>query len=156
VYPFNATATTSNSGILEGVADALSIDSLKKREKVQSLNHFFTQAYGGEFTQAHRAAQRNFAESMAGTYTYTYSGISYLLNIKDRHNGNLMLSRDGRLIHIDFGFMFATSPGGISFESAPFKLSQELVDVMGGVNDPIFPYSRGLRSVRQECETMFH
>jgi hypothetical protein len=139
VFPFNATATTSNGGILEFVTDALSVDSLKKRAKVQSLNHFFTQAYGGEGTQAHRAAQRNFAESMAG-----YSVISYLLNIKDRHNGNLMLSRDGRLIHIDFGFMFATSPGGINFESAPFKLSQELMDVMGGVNDPIFQYFKVL------------
>jgi len=28
------------------------------------------------------------------------------------------------MIHIDFGFILGTSPGGISFENAPFKLTQ--------------------------------
>eukprot|EP00672_Neobodo_designis_P012754 CAMPEP_0174881140 /NCGR_PEP_ID=MMETSP1114-20130205/84111_1 /TAXON_ID=312471 /ORGANISM="Neobodo designis, Strain CCAP 1951/1" /LENGTH=604 /DNA_ID=CAMNT_0016116533 /DNA_START=38 /DNA_END=1852 /DNA_ORIENTATION=- len=139
VRPFAAMATTFNGGILEFVGDALSIDSLKKKARVQSLHHFFLNAYGGEGTPAFKMAQRNFAESMAG-----YSIISYLLNIKDRHNGNLMLARDGTLIHIDFGFMFASSPGGINFESAPFKLSPELLAVLGGVNDPVFGYFKVL------------
>jgi hypothetical protein len=139
VLPFNATAALFNGGILEFVQDALSLDSVKKKAKVLSLNHFFSTAFGAEGSPPHRDAQRNFAESMAG-----YSIVSYLLNVKDRHNGNLMLSRAGHLIHIDFGFMFATSPGGINFESAPFKLSQELLDVMGGVNDPVFRYFKVL------------
>ena len=139
VRPYAAMSTTFNGGILEFIADALSIDSLKKKAKVQSLHHFFLDAFGGEGSREYKMAQRNFAESMAG-----YSIVSYLLNIKDRHNGNLMLARDGHLIHIDFGFMFATSPGGINFESAPFKLSQELLAVLGGVNDPAFAYFRVL------------
>jgi hypothetical protein len=51
--------------------------------------------------------------------------------LKDRHNGNLLLDDDGHLIHIDFSFMLSYSPGGINFESAPFKLTRELLEVRG-------------------------
>ena len=49
--------------------------------------------------------------------------------MKDRHNGNLLLDEEGHVIHIDFGFMLSNSPGGVNFESAPFKLTRELLEV---------------------------
>ena len=59
--------------------------------------------------------------------------------IKDRHNGNILIDADGHIVHIDFGFLLSNSPGGnINFESAPFKLTSEYVQLMGGARSPTF------------------
>ena len=53
--------------------------------------------------------------------------------VKDRHNGNLMIDNKGNLVHIDFGFLLGTSPGGnMGFETAAFKLSKEMFQLLGG------------------------
>ena len=49
----------------------------------------------------------NVIKSLAGS-----SLLSYLLQVKDRHNGNILISREGKIIHIDFGFFLSNSPKG--------------------------------------------
>lgn len=63
--------------------------------------------------------QRRFAESYAG-----YCIAEFMLEIKDRNNANIMLKEDGTFFHIDLAFIFNAKPGGISFESAPFKMTK--------------------------------
>lgn len=57
------------------------------------------------------------------------------MQIKDRHNGNILVDEAGHLVHIDFGFMLSNSPGGVNFEAAPFKLTRELLQVMDSDSD---------------------
>ena len=61
--------------------------------------------------------------------THFSFSVFYLIQVKDRHNGNLLMDEEGHIIHIDFGFMLSNSPGGVNFESAPFKLTRELLEV---------------------------
>ncbi|CDF35607.1 unnamed protein product [Chondrus crispus] len=122
-------STSSDSGLIETLTDAISIDSLKKHSpNVVTLQDYFVGRFGGRGSHAHKRAVRCFVQSMAG-----YSIVQYLLNIKDRHNGNLMIDSEGHIIHIDFGFLLSNSPGGsMEFEKSPFKLTNEMVQVMGG------------------------
>lgn len=44
-----------------------------------------------------------------------------------------MVDPEGHILHIDFGFLLSNAPGkGLKFEKAPFKFTQEFLDVLGG------------------------
>ncbi|KAK2980389.1 hypothetical protein RJ640_014562 [Escallonia rubra] len=122
--PYEVLVTSSYTALIETIPDTASIHSIKSRfPTVASLRDFYVAKYQ-EDSPSFKLAQRNFVESMAG-----YSLVCYLLQVKDRHNGNLLLDEEGHIIHIDFGFMLSNSPGGVNFESAPFKLTRELLEV---------------------------
>ncbi|KAH7415708.1 hypothetical protein KP509_14G057500 [Ceratopteris richardii] len=141
--PYEVLVTSSYTALIETIPDTASIHSIKSRNpNISSLREFFCNKYE-EDSPAFKVAQRNFVESMAG-----YSILCYLLQVKDRHNGNLLLDEEGHIIHIDFGFMLSNSPGGVNFESAPFKLTRELLEVMDsdaeGTTSEFFDYFKVL------------
>ncbi|CEG45432.1 Phosphatidylinositol kinase (PIK-H2) [Plasmopara halstedii] len=130
--PYRIVSTGRTCGLLETITDAHSLDGLKKKRGYAGLLAHFEGTYGTG--DAFKKAQRNFMHSLAA-----YSVVCYLLQIKDRHNGNIMLDTEGHIVHIDFGFMLGIAPGGNwSFETAPFKLTKEMVDVLGGVSSSLF------------------
>ncbi|KAF2749622.1 phosphatidylinositol 4-kinase-like protein STT4 [Sporormia fimetaria CBS 119925] len=126
VYPYRVTATAPGCGVIDVLPNSISRDMLG-REAVNGLYEYFVSKYGGEDSIRFQEARSNFVKSMAA-----YSVISFLLQFKDRHNGNIMIDDAGHIIHIDFGFCFDIAPGGIKFERAPFKLTGEMIAVMGG------------------------
>ncbi|CAM9387861.1 unnamed protein product [Discosporangium mesarthrocarpum] len=133
--PYDIVATSPDAGIIEAVPDTVSLDALKKNDgRYTTLLDFFQRHFGPRGSDAFNSAQSCFVESLA-----TYSIVTYLLQVKDRHNGNILLDASGHVIHIDFGFMLANSPGGnINFESAPFKLTAEFVELMDGPSSSCF------------------
>lgn len=139
IHPYNIVATGRSTGIIECVRDAMSFDSLKKRPGYGTdglVGHFTRMAeIAADPIKALNESKLNFVRSLAA-----YSLMSYLFMFKDRHNGNLLLDTAGHVIHIDFGFVFGIAPGG-SFsleQSTPFKLTDEMLEVMGGLGSPLF------------------
>ncbi|TKY85574.1 hypothetical protein EX895_005736 [Sporisorium graminicola] len=159
---FRILVTSENSGLMETITDAVSVHSIKKEAYSRmseedkaagyTLYDHFLAAYGPSTSASFNAARDRFIQSLAG-----YSIISYLLQIKDRHNGNILVDNHGRLIHIDFGFMLGISPGGVGFEAAPFKMPQEYIDILGGLESSKFEefkqlMRQGFRDVRKHAE----
>ncbi|KAG0701518.1 hypothetical protein DFH29DRAFT_926376 [Suillus ampliporus] len=126
LFPYRVTATAAGCGVIDVVPNATSRDEMG-RATVNDLLDFFISKYGGEETVAFQRARLNFIQSMAA-----YSVACYILQIKDRHNGNIMIDGEGHIVHIDFGFLFDIGPGGVKFEPSSFKLTHEMVVLMGG------------------------
>ncbi|PNP55616.1 hypothetical protein THARTR1_04140 [Trichoderma harzianum] len=133
--------TGESSGLIETIANGVSLHSLKRsltlasieagnnpRHRIATLKDHFIKAFGQPDSKPYRAGLEAFKRSLAA-----YSIISYILQLKDRHNGNVLIDSEGHIIHIDFGFMLSNSPGSVGFEAAPFKLTHEYVEVLGGV-----------------------
>ncbi len=133
--------TGESSGLIETIANGVSLHSIKRsltlasveaganpRRRIATLKDHFVKAFGPPDGEPYKAGVDAFKRSLAA-----YSVISYVLQLKDRHNGNVLIDNEGHIIHIDFGFMLSNSPGSVGFEAAPFKLTYEYVDVLGGV-----------------------
>jgi len=161
--PYTIMCVGADAGLLECLRDAKSIDEVKKStDGFTSLREYFERAYGppkpagqppigphgpphhqqygGSIGHQQRLggltfekAQDNFLRSLVG-----YSLVCYILQIKDRHNANILLDREGHIMHIDFGYVLGDTPkmGKVPLfnERAPFKLTAEFWEVIGGWN----------------------
>jgi len=160
VNPYRIISTSQTCGLIEFLEDSTSFDGLKKDNDRCTVGEFFAKKYSDPEELAR--IRRNFTDSMAG-----YSLVCYILGIKDRHNGNIMLHlKSGFVTHIDFGFVMGMAPGkdkvkhtNFSMERAAFKLTPELIDAMGGkksenwkrFNDLIV---EGLLEARKHIDTL--
>lgn len=126
--PYRIVAVSASTGLVELIADSTSLDKLFwKPDYPGSLKEHFVKVYGEEGTDDFENARTNFIQSAAAA-----AFITYILAIKDRHNGNILLDARGRLIHIDFGFCLGHATGGaFSLERAPFKLTKQMIQLMG-------------------------
>jgi phosphatidylinositol 4-kinase len=132
VRPYTIVCCGIRCGLLENLAMARSVDSIKKGTRQPGLAQCFSELFPTPVS-LHRA-QHNFMRSLV-----SYSLITYILQVRDRHNGNILIDSFGHCIHIDFGYILGDSPGGnLGWEKAPFKLTKEFYDVLGGLGSPLW------------------
>ncbi|KAL7053538.1 hypothetical protein AAHC03_027032 [Spirometra sp. Aus1] len=152
--PLNIVVTSCDTGLIELVPDTVSLHQIRRHTRL-SLRDYIIREHGPPNSEGFLTAQTNFVRSCAA-----YCLVGYLFQVKDRHNGNILIDKEGHVIHIDYGFMLSASPGkNLGFETSPFKLTSEQVDLMGGVDNDMFQYYkililRGLLAARKHMEEL--
>jgi hypothetical protein len=152
IKPYEIIVLSENSGLLEFVSNSISLDEMKKKSEGCSISKFFNDVFQTE--EAIRKAKDNFVRSLAGS-----SILTYVLKLKDRHNGNILVDMEGNIIHIDFGFILGMAPGNLNFESSPFKFTAEYVELIGGKESDSYGkftklFCEGMMALRKRVEEL--
>ena len=120
---YKVLATSKNDGFVEFVPNSLTIYDILKN--YQNQIYPFLRENGGNNTEK---LLDSYINSCAG-----YCVATYILGIGDRHLENILINRNGKLFHIDFGYILGRDP---KFYPPPMKLCEEMVNCMGGTNSP--------------------
>eukprot|EP00899_Mesostigma_viride_P020016 jgi/Mesvir1/28015/Mv20202-RA.1 len=127
--PYRVLATGSDDGMVEFVPSTPLAQVL---QDYRSILKFFAQHHPdptGPYG-VRREVLNTYIKSCAG-----YCVIMYILGVGDRHLDNVMLTRDGRLFHIDFGYILGNDPKPFP---PPMKLCKEMVEAMGGADSSFY------------------
>jgi phosphatidylinositol 3-kinase len=141
--PYRILATSPAAGAVQFInpSIALSMISTKYRGSVTAYLQQHNPDPSGPLG-IRKETMDTYIKSCAG-----YCVITYILGVGDRHLDNLLLQPNGRLFHIDFGFILGRDPKPF----APLiKLAKEMLEGMGGsVNTEQY------RQFRQYCFTAY-
>ncbi|RNF09908.1 class III phosphatidylinositol 3-phosphate kinase [Trypanosoma rangeli] len=115
--PYRVLATGLAEGLVELVPNAVTLQSVQRDIAGYIRSH-------NETAKDYEAAICRFTKSFAG-----YCVLTFILGIGDRHLENLLLTHDGRLLHIDFGYILGNDPKPFP---PPMKINKEMVETLGG------------------------
>ncbi|RZF41148.1 hypothetical protein LSTR_LSTR010800 [Laodelphax striatellus] len=123
--PYKVLATSTKTGFVQYIKSVSIAEILSTEGTIQNFlrkNNF------------NKAGPYEIAPEIMDTYIKSCAGycvITYILGVGDRHLDNLLLTSNGKLFHIDFGYILGRDPHPLP---PPMKLTKEMIEAMGGVN----------------------
>ncbi|XP_040840891.1 phosphatidylinositol 3-kinase catalytic subunit type 3 isoform X3 [Ochotona curzoniae] len=138
--PYKVLATSTKHGFMQFIQ---SVPVAEVLDTEGSIQNFFRKHAPSENGPNGISAEvmDTYVKSCAG-----YCVITYILGVGDRHLDNLLLTKTGKLFHIDFGYILGRDPKPLP---PPMKLNKEMVEGMGGTQ------SEQYQEFRKQCYTAF-
>lgn len=125
-------------GLIQTVASSSTLFDIKYNQKktllVWIMNH--------NPTLTVQEIRQNFVCSCAA-----FSVINYLLGVGDRHLKNVMITTEGKLFHVDYGYLMGNNPHIFVPE---IRLTPEMVEVMGTED------SLDYKHFQNSCKTIYN
>jgi len=148
--PYGCVSTGDEIGMLEVVPNSETIASIVASSVRASARGFGRKlraaisAYREDTLLSWLEAQPGNADRMdevLGRFsrsTAAYCVATYVMGIGDRHNDNVMMTRDGCFFHIDFGHFLGNFKKKLGYkrEKAPFIFTPSMATVLGGPGAP--------------------
>lgn len=129
--PYKVLATSVDDGFIEFVNDSQTLSSILANHGNDLMAYFRSVRPRPECPHGvDPAVLDTFARSCAG-----YCAITYILGIGDRHMDNLLVTSEGKLFHVDFGYILGRDPKPFP---PPMKLCREMVEGMGGTQSAYY------------------
>ncbi|KAM7165898.1 phosphatidylinositol 3-kinase catalytic subunit type 3 isoform 1-T1 [Macrochelys suwanniensis] len=138
--PYKVLATSTKHGFMQFIQSVPVAEVLATEESIQN---FFRKHAPSE------TGPNGISAEVMDTYVKSCAGycvITYILGVGDRHLDNLLLTKTGKLFHIDFGYILGRDPKPLP---PPMKLNKEMVEGMGGTQ------SEQYQEFRKQCYTAF-
>jgi len=139
IVTYNVRPTGLNNGTLEMVGNSETIHTIRDKMNFSILNYIM------EHNQDLKVKELRdiFLKSTAA-----YCVITYLLGIGDRHLDNIMVSNDGKLFHVDFGFILGGDPKPLATR---IRITPEMVDALGGIKSEHYEKFRKICTQVYNC-----
>ncbi|CAG2166030.1 unnamed protein product, partial [Oppiella nova] len=102
--PYRCISTDHNVGLIEVVLNADTIANIQKEKAVSAIAAFKKESLLS-WLKEHNPTEDSINKSIE-EFTLSCAGYcvaTYILGVADRHNDNIMVTRNGQLFHIDFG-----------------------------------------------------
>lgn len=138
IVTYRVIPTDVNGGFIEIIPKAETLYSIQNRMQFTIQNFLLEHNKDVSITEI----RERFIKSAAA-----YCVISYLLGVGDRHLDNIMVTTNGHLFHIDYGFILGYDPKPMS---PAMRITQGIVDAMGGTNSTDF------QAFKQYCTRIYN
>lgn len=123
---YNILPTNSTSGMIEIIDSSETIYHIQEKLNSNILNYILENNDHLKIADV----RSTFIKSLAG-----YSVITYLFGVGDRHLDNIMVTKTGKLFHIDFGYILGDDP---VVNNPGIRITPEIIDAIGGLNSKYY------------------